>query len=341
MADPPQQSEPREKGFGLQLVAGVGVGIVLAAAVATALTIARGRAPARQDGPDAATSTSMAGAGQASPSKIGGAPRIGIENADAVTVIEITRAKEATIKMERKDSSWRIVAPIDTRADQEGVKSLLAAAKSWGLGATIPAAEADQAFAEERLHMVIQRSGAPPIDLSIGGQNPVSLKVRLAGQKETFEPMAFPKGLMSKDLADWRDHAVLRLDPAGVERILIENPHGTFELTKTPEGWRASRSAASSDFDPTRVDALMSAMKSLDALGFAEPDPDTGLDKPTFFGGQMRFFVNGVKEPTELSVGKAAKGGRYAIATGSPDVFIVSGWVAEWATCDTKKFAHP
>ncbi len=342
VVDPPRQSAPRETGFGLQLFAGVGIGIVLAAAVATALTIARGKASARNDRADAAAaSASSLGGKETTAAKLGGVPRIAIDNTDAVTTIEITRAKEAPIKLQRKESAWRIVAPIETRADNESVKTFLAATKTWGLGALVPSGEADRAFGEVRVHVVIERTGDAPIDVSIGGENPVSPKLRVTGHKDTFEPMAFPKGFLNKDLADWRDHAVLRIDASAIERIVIENPHGTFELTKSADTWKASRSAASSDFDPRRVDNLVNAMKSLDALGFAEPDADTGLDKATFFGGQMRFFLKGSKDPIELSVGKAAKGGRYASAAGIHDVFVVSGWVAEWATSDSKKLQKP
>lgn len=328
--------EPKEGPVGLQLIIGVGIGVVLAAIVATSLTLARGHSGKAAP---AASASVAAGVGSAKGPAGAEGPSITIADPDAVTAIEITRAKEATIKLERKDGRFRMTAPVDSWADADGVAALLAATKTWALGASVPAAEADKAFAEERVHVVFRRGDAAPLEVSIGGESAVSPKLRIVGQSGTWDIVSFPKALLSKDQVDWRDHAVVRIDPDTVDRILIENPHGTFELTKTPQGFRGGRSAATADFDPARANELLVAIKSLDALGFAEAGADTGLDKPTLFGGQIKVFKKGSTEPVVLSFGKAGKGGRFASVSGSNDVFIVSGWVADWAMADATKFA--
>jgi hypothetical protein len=327
--------EPKEGPIGLQLAIGIGIGVVLAAAVAGALTLARGRAA--KDGAAASASASSAAGAPGATAKADG-PTISLEP-EAVTAIEITRAKEPTIKLERKDGAWRIVAPIEAPADADGVNGLLSGVKAWRLGAAVPPAEADKVFAEERVHLTL-RKGDQSLEVSIGGENPVSPKLRVPGQPGTWEVASFPKALLTKDLVDYRDHALVRVDPAAVDHILIDNQHGSFELDKTPQGWKGARAASVATFDPARADELLVAIKSLDALGFGEEGADTGLDKPTIFGGQIKIFKKGSTDPITISFGKAAKGGRYVSVSERPGVFVASSWVADWAMADASKLSH-
>jgi hypothetical protein len=199
-------------------------------------------------------------------------------------------------------TSWRMVAPVDTPADETAVTTLLVAlsslrAESWESESIANPA----AYGFDRPSLRIRwmprsggTSGTPDASLSqtlrIGRAKPKSraFYANIEGQSTVFA--LGPAEVIALD-AELRDRRVLRYEPDRVRRVLLEWPGRTIaleplaaEATGGRRTWRAEGVYEPGGFDPTPIGELVDSLAKLQTNRYLQHEgpisPFFGFDPP-------------------------------------------------------------
>jgi hypothetical protein len=117
---------------------------------------------------------------------------------------------------------------------------------------------------------------------------------------------------------------LLDVPPSEVGRVEISGGEAPLSFRREGEGWSLVE-PPDAPADPSRVDALIEALRALprpaNARPLEGPPKEYGLDPPV---RTIRLYKDGASQPlATLEVGKALGSGRYVRAAGRPDVEVV------------------
>lgn len=194
----------------------------------------------------------------------------------------------ATISLSKKGSDWDLTQPVETRADQTAVSSIV----------------------NDLTDLQIQRSFTPTDNLSKYGLADPALKIDFRGangsshsvelgnkdfsnsavyavvdgskQIDMLSPSLFDDA--NKPVSQLRDRSILDLDNAVVTALTISDPSGHFSLTKEKAGWEISNPRQVLA-DSSAIDGLVSSLsnnKFTDVVSETASDPAKyGLAHPS------------------------------------------------------------
>src|SRR5438132_11420453 len=150
------------------------------------------------------------------------------------------------IEIRRRESKWRLEAPIRDQADGALVDNLLSDLETWQKEGTIPAKdiETDKSKLTEyglnnpKLKLKLLGRDRPPEilfgkDAAMEGR----MYVRFQNSKETFLATQSVKKDIDKKPEEFRDRKLTDLTTAQVRRIALKTPAGEMELEKKGEHW--------------------------------------------------------------------------------------------------------
>lgn len=260
-----------------------------------------------------------------------------------VSRVEIRQGESATV-LERGADSWRVVAPVSSRADGEKLTALITRASSLRVVKFIADApsEADLAgygLAQpvSSLTLVAQPTAdpaasqpAPPTStvLLIGAHADIQSQHRFVKRADqpwvatVAAPMA--DGLAPK-LDDLRDLRVLGIAPGAATRIELIEPDRTSTLLRTDGRWQGDEDLA--ELDSEAVSDLVRGLEDLRAAAFIDEPaalPVYGLGEPQ---RQIRIQTGaeGNVSTVALLIGDATEGGnRYVKLADQPGVMVIS-----------------
>jgi hypothetical protein len=282
-------------------------------------------------------------------------PKIDIKDDDikAIDKIVLNKAGEdggapVEIELVKSGEDWKLSKPVEAKANQANVKSLLDNLKTLKVSEQIDGSAANyakyQVSDDKGLHAVFRKGNGVVLDARFGENGGRGQMTRLAGKEGVFAVKGYSSYLYARDAKGWRDLSLFKFEEGDVTAASIENEHGSFSFTKDGENWKGKfgkpkgTPEAIKEFDDAKVKDFVRAYKTLNADGFADKSKtpaDTGLDKPT--ASIVMTLKDGAKR--EVQVGKTAEGSsRWVKVSGSDEIWSISSWAADWATAEEKKF---
>jgi hypothetical protein len=282
-------------------------------------------------------------------------PKIDIKDDDikAIDKIVLNKAGEdggapVDIELTRTGEDWKLTKPVDAKANQANVKSLLENLKTLKVSEQIDATASGYAkygVADDKgLHAVFSKGAGVVLDARFGDNGGRGQMTRIAGKEGVYAVKGYSSYLYARDAKGWRDLTLFKFEEGDVTAATIQNEHGRFSFTKDGENWKAKfekpkgTAEAIKDFDDSKVKDFVRAYKTLNADGFADKGKspaDVGLEKP--LATIQMTLKDGAKR--DVSVGATAEGSsRWVKVSGSDDIWSISSWAADWAMAEEKKF---
>lgn len=283
--------------------------------------------------------------------RTGPKPRpVPVIKAAELTKLEITTQKDENITLEKKGTSWRITAPIDSPADGQAMKALTEGIDKLTFGDIVTeniAKHADMQVADKgSVHLKITAGGTTHeliLGTSIGGYT----MLRLPEQKQVWQANNLFTYLVNKPLKDWREHLVAPLQIADVSKLSVSTPGGSSVVlevdTATPPaadgqpkkppvtGWKVVASTgdapkAGDALDGSQPGTVLQALQSLRAADFVdEAKPkEMGLEPPTL-------VVTATTKEGEVGVeiGGNKDDDFYVRKVGEPTIYLVKKYMLE------------
>lgn len=266
---------------------------------------------------------------------------------------------ENVVLVKKGEDSWEIVEPIQFAASASNVKSAVDGLKSLEVKERIaPGKDAYGRYDltdDKALHVVAYKGKDKVVELYVGESGSRGQMARIAGRDGVYALGGFSRYAFARELKNWRERTIFKFEDTKVASVQIENENGVFVFQKEPgeaEGdagtkkgsWtgrfskaRAVAPAKIKDFKPAKVDDLLRAYKSLNALDFGDDKKpsDVGLDESV--ATVTIVLEDGAKRV--LEVGANADGSnRWARQPGSPQIYSISSYVSDWATAEVSKF---
>jgi hypothetical protein len=282
-------------------------------------------------------------------------PKLDIKDDDvkAIDKIVLNKAGEdggaaVDIELTRSGEDWKLTKPIEAKANQANVKSLLDNLKTLKVSEQIDATNASYAkygVADDKgLHAVFSKGPAVVLDARFGENGGRGQMTRITGKDGVFAVKGYSSYLYARDAKGWRDLTLFKFEEGDVTAATIQNEHGNFSFTKEGESWKGKfekpkgAAEAIKDFDDSKVKDFVRAYKALNADGFADKGKspaDVGLEKP--LATIQLTLKDGAKR--DVRVGATAEGSsRWVKVSGSDDIWSISSWAADWAMAEEKKF---
>ncbi len=275
------------------------------------------------------------------------------EDVKAIDKIVLNKAGEdggaaVEVELQKSGEDWKLVKPVQAKANQANVKSLLDNLKTLKVTEQIDSATTGYAkhnlSDDKGLHAVFSKGSGVVLDARFGDNGGRGQMTRLAGKDGVLAVKGYSSFLYARDVKGWRDLSLFKFEEGDVTAASVDNEHGSFSFTKEGEAWKGKFAKpkgtleALKDFDESKVKDLVRAYKTLNADGFAEQGKtvaDLGLEKPV--ATLVLTLKDGAKR--EVKVGASAEGSsRWVSVSGSPELWSISSWAADWATAETKKF---
>ena len=294
--------------------------------------------------------------------------KISEEDTKKIDKLEITQPPgdagpgEKVVLVKKGDEDWEITEPIQFAANASNVKSAVDGLKSLKVKERIaPGKDAYGRYDltdDKALHVIAYKGKDKVLELYVGESGSRGQMARLAGQDGVYALGGFSRYAFARELKNWRDRTIFKFDEKKVKSVEIKNENGHFVFDKAPseekgepdagaskkQNWTGKHSkllagvaAKIKDFKSDKVNDLLRAYKSLNALDFGDDKQpsEVGLDEPvatitiTLDDGAKRI----------LEVGANAEGSnRWARQPDGKQIYSISSYVGDWATAEVSKF---
>jgi hypothetical protein len=255
--------------------------------------------------------------------------------ADDIVAITIERNGQK-VALEKRNDTWRITAPVETRADQNAVSALVSSLAGARLERTLaadPSRLEDFGLAQPAVTVTIRLASGEEHALRLGARDFSGASV-YAFVDQRREVALLPGSVLSaadKPLEELRDRSVLAFKSWEVTAAELRNPRTQFHLERRGEDWFLTA--------PRELRADESNVRDLlDAVSFAKVDEIVaetadslaryGLDRPEYElrirteNGEERTLLVGRRAPKATNKDDQAR--YYAKDTSRSMVFTIS-----------------
>jgi hypothetical protein len=277
--------------------------------------------------------------------------KISITNGDKPEVVlELVADPKGSGADAGAGGTWVLTKPLNAEANPSAVKDLVANLADLKITSHInlrldeSTRKEKQLDAAHAVHVTAWKSGSKKLDAMFGRSGAVGELMVLADKpNDVFAVKGYSSYLYTKDAKDFRNKEILHFDDASAFHVTVTNSHGTFAFNKGGDGkWAGLLGTKPIErFEPEKVKDLLRAYKTLSAEDFGDGKTpgETGLDKPE---AVVAFQLNGDPSVVSLDVGKVSTGtNRWARRPGSPNVYQITSYAAEWLTFDASKYQSP
>jgi hypothetical protein len=231
---------------------------------------------------------------------------------------------------------WRIVTPLDAPADAEQVRTLL---RQFGTGVGLRARMGDG----DPKPFGLDTEGAVNVQLFTGAETPaLSLDigrdagggatfVRLPGAADVYRADVGGRMRFARPAADWRDKAVLALEPAQVAQLVLHRGGSVLTFTRGPSPgtdkddvalpgpWTSDRPDL--DVDTPTVEALVTSLCRMRAGEIHNPAYEAGFDAPV---ARAELRMQGGATHTVVLGGRTERTAAFVRVDDRPDVYRVA-----------------
>ena len=263
------------------------------------------------------------------------ASRIVSIDKDQVVQIDLKSKDAAGIEIKKPADVWVLTSPLDTRADQSAIASLLQSATSAAQEKVLM--EKDVNGGEYGLDQPSLSVGLATKDarteIFFGESNPskTSYYVRISGDPRLFLVADTLKNSLNKTVLDLRDKTVVAIAPSDVDRIVISRKGEETELRREtsekwvmvrPEEMRVKSTLVNRDLNNltnlTAKDIIDKPLKEGDLYGLENPDKQIKLAGPKIEETLDMGAIAAGKEDTP-----AAEPDVYARIKGHDTVYVI------------------
>jgi hypothetical protein len=248
-------------------------------------------------------------------------------SAEAIGAVELRTNDEQDARLERDEEGWRIVRPIEFRADALAADGLASALADLSSEAVYEEPEPLANYGLDVEPRVRFEVGDEVHTLRVGNKTPVGGNTYAAAD-DAARVFAVPTWRitgLSKSLRDLRDRQVMRFDRDAVTRLRASWPGERVEIVRGEDGaWRLVH-PLDAPADESAIDNLLATLEFLRAEGFEDDpvaDARSGLASPAF---AVELDLEGVAEPLRLVVGSTEDGlQRYVQGPVSDSLYKIS-----------------
>ncbi len=164
------------------------------------------------------------------------------EQLEKVGKIELKNADKPAIVLEKKGADWMITAPIQAKANQGDVKSLVDGLKELKITEAIDrgtaAYDQHEVSDTKAAHMTISDgAGGKLVDVFFGKKGTRGQMLRVAGTDGVFVDPDYQPFAATKDVKGWRDKSIVKIDEKEVASVDIENANGTYSFKRDGDNW--------------------------------------------------------------------------------------------------------
>ncbi len=245
-------------------------------------------------------------------------------NTETVSGIQLQQDNtETTIHCEKRDNTWHLVHPIETKADVAKIETLLSELRAL----KVSTFEADGADANNPARLEKYGLDTPRIQAQItdtdntyaidigaaaetGTQGQVYAKVS-AHQDAIYTVPENIYNLLNKSVFDLREKRVMDFERTDTIRLEIKQDNETIVCTKNYNGtWELQTPTAKIKADANAVDDLLFGVDSLEAAAFVDTPIKNlalyGLTPPSI---EVRFTQRSEEKPAVLLIGNRTQDG--------------------------------
>jgi Domain of unknown function (DUF4340) len=239
-------------------------------------------------------------------------------DSSAIDRIEIG-ATTGDLTLEKEAGVWRITSPLQAKADQKTVESVV------GKGTSLEVSEPVSTNPEKRSVFQVDSSGAlvtffvrdtPKASFRVGKNGPsfTDTYVRLEGSDEVYLTQGLGN-LFVRPVNDWRDKTIFKTEAEFIKEVSFRYGDTTFALVLQDSVWRIGSQDASEPAVRSFINSLSSFMT--DSFIDSPPAPMPPLAATiTVAGTQIHFYRQG--DGTKL----------YVQTSVSPQWFEIQQWKA-------------
>jgi hypothetical protein len=231
---------------------------------------------------------------------------------------------------------WRLVSPLDAPADAEQVRTLL---RQFGTGVGLRARMGEG----DPKPFGLDTEGAVNVQLFTGAESPVlaldigrdagggATFVRLPGAAEVYRADVGGRMRFARPAADWRDKAVLALEPANVAQLVLNRGGEALTFTRGPSPgtdkdgaalpgpWTSDRTDL--DVDTPTVESLVTALCRMRAGEIHNPTYEAGFDAPA---ARVELRMQDGDTHTVVLGGRTERTAAFVRVDDRPDVYRVA-----------------
>lgn len=224
--------------------------------------------------------------------------------AGTISSLTIHNASE-TVSLSKKGSDWDITQPIDTRADQTAVSSIVNDLTDLQVQRSFTPTDnlSKYGLAQPALEIDFRAASGSPHAVELGNKDfsnsSVYALVDGSKQIDMVSPSLFDDA--NKPVLQLRDRSILDLNNTEVTALTLSDPNGKFLLTKAQAGWEIS-SPRHVLADSSGIDALVSSLSSnkftdvvsetaSDPVKYGLAHPNVALDATTKGGTQFHLIL--------------------------------------------------
>lgn len=268
-------------------------------------------------------------------------PKVKVEDVDG---LEIRRPDDAAATVMRKQGdAWRVVAPVEAKADARTVQTALeklrdleiadVASESAGSHATL---EVDDGHA---VHVIARKGTKVLLDFWIGAFKSNFTMIRRPDDRNVYRAAGSIRFSFDKALKDWRDRIVFDLDAEKFARVEFHSANGDFRFNRGEGTWTVDGPEIP-EFDFHKVSSIVTTLAKLRATDFADgvTAERAGLVQPA---STVRFRMQDEQSDIVLRIGNSVTQGTqelfYAQREGSDLVFLISKYLANRLRPDAAK----
>jgi len=270
-------------------------------------------------------------------------PKVTIElpklKTDQIDELELTAPDKPKARLVKKDGAWRLVEPVDAKADENAVNTAITKLTELdmaGVAATLAKNHEKLEVDEKNATRVIAKGGGKVLlDAFVGAYKSGSTMLRLNGQ----EPVAAVRGSIrfafTKDTKDWRDRKINDIPPSTVQQITFVNGATKLVFKRENDAFVQVLGKGEKKIDPldaNKVKGVVGTSANLSATDFAAPgetpeqlgftaqSPSVVLDVKNEAGeeSQVVYRIGGKKDESY-----------YVRKDGDDVTYVVSQWIGE------------
>jgi uncharacterized protein DUF4340 len=240
---------------------------------------------------------------------------------DRVTKLRIERHGEKPVVLERVAGSWKITSPVEYRANEQAVTTVLEALKSLELEdviSTNPQNQGTYQVDSMGTRVQAQEGDKTVLEIVVGKNTPdfAYTYVRPASKQEVYRAVGVLTYNFNKRPDDWRDRAILSVNPGNVDKVILEYPKEKSQVVvaRVDSTWTVAADGKPPEkADSTAASQLVNSAAKLMTASFATPEEAAAADftQPTF-----RLQVDSDGGPQTVDFVEAAENKVYARKTG-------------------------
>ncbi len=259
-------------------------------------------------------------------------------------IIQRAGANERAVEIEKRSDVWTMTAPAQGPADTQAVTDALDQISEMRVE-SIAARESSsyddlEVDAAHAIHLQVFRGATRALDVWVGRNIDGGTAVRVEGRREVFRVDRSIRNTLSKEVREWRDRNITRIDRTHIRTVEWRNANGTWTFNRNGDTWQLPSGAPAIErLDTARVNQTIENLRELRATDFAAATASTGI---TDNSPRVTITTDDGGAPLVLILGSnAGESEVHVQRQGSPIVYTVGRSHSEEINVTLERFQSP